>query len=535
MIEACLLSLEDAIEKQIKEYESKAENDVKNAKILERDADIFGQNGIWDRSSRKYQDSADLFRRACIFLESINLMTTGLKEEFLEKLKLRKTDERYANDRNSMKEYYRKSADLYKKASEVYGRLPNRFLQANMLGMAAKAYLRVFELSDEGELKTDYKPGEVYSYSETLCGTIVSLYSSAANFFNELGIEFEESGKKSKAYIFYGYVGDAYLSIALVRGKDSYWPFGSLGDQAYDYLYAAEAYYKSGKLNKEIGVASIVQYARMEWEHAQRGVFDFFTDENGYSTGSDLKRALIAYGKAKELYDNLNMKTQAEYCSNRVREIQKLLEQMEQKVTVDAEATIRIRSPGKTGYAWSDNELPKIVSRLKESILPEDLDSYQIVLASMLNYMAQNLQENFFKDQKVSEKDFQKDLLRHLRSDRDIGEDAFKEVSTGAGFVDILVKGVPVELKLEKTEKETAKVIKIHENQACQYASAQAKQVGILCILDLTEKDKPPPPPPRDIHVETVAVHGYEKDKLSSPSILAIFMIRGNLPSPSAI
>jgi hypothetical protein len=527
------MNLAEGIEERVKDFESKGEEDLKNAEKFKSDAEALERNGILEKSIEKYQSAANLCRRASVWLGSINMITTGLDEETLERLQLRKTDKKYVELHRQIKNCHKESADLYKKASGIISKYNNKFLQAEMLGMAAGEYLNVFELSGEDELKKDYKTGEVYMYSETLCGAITYLYRSAAGLFNDIGIEFEESGKKSKAYVFYGYMGDAYLSIALVQEKDKYWPSGT-SDQAHDYLCAAEAYSKSGKLNREIGVTSIVQYARIEWKHAHRGIFDFFKDKEGYSTADDLKRATMAYSKAKELYEKIGMKDQSAYCSLRIEEIQGILKQTGQEKPVD-EAFYHMRKVGRINCVWAERELQKITSKLRNYIIPDDLEHYETVINSILNYMDQNLRENFFKDESFDEKAFHKDLLRHFRADYQIGASAQKEIHTGGGKVDILVNDVPVELKVEKGEVDVDRIIDKNKKQACQYASSQGKQVGILCVLDLTKKGKPIPPPSNDIHIVEVAVHGYEEKQLVAPSMILSFIIRGNMAPPSAL
>ena len=525
------MGLVENIEKRIKESEKQAEEEVNQAEIFEKDAVSLEKNEVWDKSGKKYHDAASSFRYACINLGAINLWITGLKGGALEQLRLRETDERYINLHKRIKECHKKSADLYKKASDIFSKFPNKYLRADLLGMAAREYCHVLELSSEEELKIQLEPGKVYDFSETSVGVIVDVYRTAANLFNEIGIEFEESGKKSKAYIFYGYMGDAYLSIALVREEDKHWPFGNVSDQADNYLGAAEAYYKSGKLSKEVGVSSVVMYARIEWKHAQRRIFDFFKDNKGYTTSHDLKRASLAFKKARLLFDKVGLRKQSEYCSQRIKEIERALEPIRPQIPVKPPP----KGASVTGFPWADTEYSRVMSEVADSIHQNDLESYEIVVASLLNYMGQNLVDNFFKGAEYDEKSFHQDLSKLLKRDPRIGAGALNEVYTGGGRVDILVRGVPVELKAEKGISDTKKVIDRHAPQASQYASSKGKQVGILCVLDLTKKTKPIPCPSNDIHVAEVPVHGHDTGNPLFPSIIISMVIRGNLPTPSGL
>lgn len=518
------------IEKQISQLESEAEEHLKNALTLESEANSLEANEVWDKAAKKYYDAGQQFFKACIRLESTRFWIVGLKNEVLEKLKFRENDERYIQNKKKLKEYHKKSADLFKKSSEILGKLRKKLGQAEMLGLAVREYFRVFELSEEEELKIEMKDGEVYCFEDTFVGNIVSLYRSAASLFNDIGIEFEEAGKISQAYVFYGYMGDAYLSIAFIQEKNRYWPFVS--DQAESYLCAAEAYRKSGSLSQKIGVSKIVAHARIEWKHAQGEIHNFFKDDKGYSVANDLDRAIITYKKARRLYEKLDVKSQVEYCSRMIQEIEDDIEEF----NIGKPTHLIPMGTSLTGYPWADQEHSRIMHQKIPLYIPsEDWKNYRDVLASLLNYMGQNLADNFFRGQDYDENDFHKDLSRHLKRDASIGVKALNEVYTGGGRVDILVRGVPVELKVEKTTTDTKEAIEKHQSQASHYASSQGKQVGILCILDLTSKEKPIPPPSNDVCVVQVPVHGFERQEIVHPAILIALIIRGNLPTPSSL
>jgi hypothetical protein len=464
-------------------------------------------------------------------LNSIFLWISGLKDDVLSQLKLRENEERYVQYKKNQKEYHRKSAELFKKSSDILGRLKNKFYQAEMLGRAAKEYYRVFELSDEEELKIDVVPGVAYALGDTQVGNIISLYHSAAVLFNDLGVEFEEAGKISQAYVFYGFVGDAYLSAAFMHEKNKFWLFPTLSDQADNYLYAAEAYKKSGKSSRNIGVPKIVFHARLEWEYAMREIYEFFKDENGYGTSDDLKRAILAFKKAGELYGKIGAKSNAEYCSRMIKEIEEYINMF----NMGKPSHLIPRDTSATGYPWADQEHSTIMLKITQYILPEDWENYDNVLASLLNYMGQNLDDPSFKGQDYDETAFHKDLSRHLKRSPSIGVKALNEVYIGAGRVDILVKGIPVELKVEKTLTNTREIIEKHKSQASYYASSQGKQVGILCILDLTKKESSIPPPQNDVDIVGVPVHGFEEGKIVHPALIVALIIRGNLPPPSSL
>lgn len=190
------------IEKQIKEFESKAEEYLKRARILESEANSLETYAVWNEAAQKYYEAGQQFRKASIHINFIQLWINRLNDDVLERLKLRKNGELYVQYKKKLKESHKKAADLFKKSSDIMGKIENKFYQADMLGLAASEYFRVFELSEDEELKIDVEPGKVYSFSETFVGNIVSLYRRAASLFNDLGIEFEESGKISRHTFF---------------------------------------------------------------------------------------------------------------------------------------------------------------------------------------------------------------------------------------------------------------------------------------------------------------------------------------------
>ena len=326
-------------------------------------------------------------------------------------------------------------------------------------------------------------------------------------------------------------MADAHLSIAFIHEKNRYWPFGTVSDQAESYLCAAEAYKKSGSLSRKIGVSKVVAHSRIEWKNAHRDIYDFFKDDKGYMVSDDLKRAILAYEKAGNLYEKLGMKNQVTYCSNMIGEIKDEIKTF----SMGRPVHLILRDTTLTGHPWTDGIHSRVMRDISQYILPDDQENYRDVLASLLNFMWQNLADNFFKGQDYDESDFHGELSKYLKLSSSIGVKALNEVYTGGGRVDILVKGVPVELKVEKTTTDTGETIEKHQSQASHYAASQGKQVGVLCILDLTKKEKSIPPLGNDIKIVHVPVHGFERKEIEYPAIIIALIIRGNLPTPSSL
>src|SRR6266404_3367337 len=90
------------------------------------------------------------------------------------------------------------------------------------------------------------------------------------------------------------------------------------------------------------------------------------------------------------------------------------------------------------------------------------------------------------------------------------GEDVQEAPKQGGGPTDIQYKTITVELKVEKEISNRRKIIEKYLSQPTQYSSASGAQLGILCILDLTEKDKPPANLQNQITIETPDVYGFD-------------------------
>ena len=83
--------------------------------------------------------------------------------------------------------------------------------------------------------------------------------------------------------------------------------------------------------------------------------------------------------------------------------------------------------------------------------------------------------------------DFQRDLSRYLCIKLGRG-DVLREVKSGRGFLDVLARGVPVELKVFKRHDKLEDFIETCIPQATQYTVSQGHNIGLLCILDVSER-----------------------------------------------
>lgn len=89
-----------------------------------------------------------------------------------------------------------------------------------------------------------------------------------------------------------------------------------------------------------------------------------------------------------------------------------------------------------------------------------------------------------------------------------------------------------VELKVEREAGSRELIAKKYASQSVQYAGVEARQVSILLVLDVTSKDKPPGDIRNNILLTDVETHG-ESDEAKFPSKAFVFIINGNMKSPS--
>ena len=187
------------------------------------------------------------------------------------------------------------------------------------------------------------------------------------------------------------------------------------------------------------------------------------------------------------------------------------------------------RSLGEQGAALDDVrvDLEKLVSAARDAHRGEE----ESVVDAILNYAAHHLRDPCFLDPSVTEKDFQRDLARHLWMIFD--ENALREVKAGRGWVDALVFGVPVELKLAVDAPDIDRFVKSSLPQVTQYTVSQGRQVGVLVVLDMTKREAAMPRLRDDVRVcEGPTAKGL---RTTGPVAIVAVVVRGAVAQPSAL
>ena len=201
---------------------------------------------------------------------------------------------------------------------------------------------------------------------------------------------------------------------------------------------------------------------------------------------------------------------------------------------------VRISDPTRTPllskYPAIDQRIVEVIdeiSRTMPGVNQMHLDDFIALLGGVANYMGICLQQAVYKEgQMISEAQFQSDLLHHLRSL--LGSEVQEAPKQGGGPTDIQYRSVTAELKVERDVSDRAKMVDGFLHQPTQYSSANGAQLGILCVLDLTPKERPPANPKNNILLKTSSVHGFPQGMPPYPTKIATVIIDGNLRLPSS-
>jgi len=191
--------------------------------------------------------------------------------------------------------------------------------------------------------------------------------------------------------------------------------------------------------------------------------------------------------------------------------------------------------PLMTGNRRLDRQIDELLTKLfldcprARDELPDLLEMLQALTRLLATYA----QEAIYKGRSdVPESEFQVTVLHDLRII--LGQDVQEHPCQAGGSTDIRYRGVIVELKVERENGDREHISKKYTAQSCQYTGVEARQVSILLVLDLTSKDKPPGDIRNDILLTDVETHGGNDQGKEFPSKAFVFVINGNMKSPSA-
>jgi hypothetical protein len=188
-----------------------------------------------------------------------------------------------------------------------------------------------------------------------------------------------------------------------------------------------------------------------------------------------------------------------------------------------------------SGYRRMDARVLELLQGLERSTpaVSSELPELLRVLEALASFLGVYSQRGVFKESdKVQEKEFQQHVVDFMRMK--LGEEVQEHGNQAGGITDIRYRGVIVELKVEKDTGDRAAICKKYTAQPTQYEGSEARQLSVLLVLDLTEKDLPPGDIRNDILLADVPTHGGADSSKPHPSKAFVFVLNGNIRSPSS-
>ena len=132
----------------------------------------------------------------------------------------------------------------------------------------------------------------------------------------------------------------------------------------------------------------------------------------------------------------------------------------------------------------------------------------------------------------VSERQFHDDLYARLLNEPELDSRLERGTPLALGYLDVRHDGITAELKVERKTPVSRKTAPKYMGQPTQYAAADGARLSILCVLDMSQKTSPIGTPENYIFTQQPALHGL--DNPEAPSLVAVIVVNGNLPTPSS-
>jgi hypothetical protein len=187
-----------------------------------------------------------------------------------------------------------------------------------------------------------------------------------------------------------------------------------------------------------------------------------------------------------------------------------------------------IASKPLTGFSNVDRHLLGLRDRLRSfpGLNPADIANTMIVLCGLGNIAAQALKQGTFLAG-TSERVFQEKATELLRNRAEIGENLQGHQEAAGGITDLTFRDVPIELKVENDKVLYPKDFQKYFDQTAAYALGLGKRIGVLAVLETSEKAAPVGSPEDDIEF---FVHQVGQSAIA----MVVVVVRGGFPKPSA-
>lgn len=204
----------------------------------------------------------------------------------------------------------------------------------------------------------------------------------------------------------------------------------------------------------------------------------------------------------------------------------------EQPVAVVGQRTLRIEgidveaSPI-TGYVAMDRKLLDVRDRLRSQRLAHDADlkACLTILTSLCSLACRAIQDGLYRGV-LTEAEFQRDVRADLRRWPSIGGQLDEHAHAAGGITDLSFQGIPIELKVEPHNRVTLADCERFVEQTSSYVVAKGKRIGVLSVLDCSEKNAGPNPAEEGLGI-------LMRQTNEGVVCIVTVLIQGNFPPPS--
>jgi len=206
--------------------------------------------------------------------------------------------------------------------------------------------------------------------------------------------------------------------------------------------------------------------------------------------------------------------------------------EVEQPIAVVGQRTLRLegidvtKSPI-TGYPGVDRKLIELRDQLRSAPrVPEsEVRDALTVLSTLSSLSARALQDSIFKGV-ASESEFQIVVRNEMRKDPSIGVELEEHPHVGGGITDLSFRGIRIELKVENDRQLSLVDCERFAQQTQSYVVSSGRKIGVLCVLDSSNKISAPFPAEDGLAV-------IKCNQAGSPVFVVVVLIQGNLRRPS--
>lgn len=179
------------------------------------------------------------------------------------------------------------------------------------------------------------------------------------------------------------------------------------------------------------------------------------------------------------------------------------------------------------GYAGLDRRLFDIRDHLRRrpGVPQDETADALLLLGPLCNLAGRAVQDAEFAGA-WDEARFQSHVRAELRRHPLVGSHLDEHAHAAGGITDLSLRGVPIELKSDRTPVASADDCQKYFAQTASYAVAKGKRTAVLCVLDASAKSSAPLPPENLLDIQ---VHG------ATGITICVLVIQGNLAKPSAL